>query len=140
MNILHTILHQLCQKFIVSRETTSFDTTLESIQKYKRFLIITKSTLVSRETMDYKKNELKAYEKTVQANGMQIQQKKHILINEYFYECRRQRLDNNVIDKNVKKKQQKQKIFSDATDNSSRSQKSTRKCFSIRQLFSQVKN
>ena len=45
--------------------------------------------IVSRETMDYKKNELKAYEKTVQANGMQIQQKKHILINEYFYECRR---------------------------------------------------
>ena len=59
---------QLCQKFIVSRETTPFDTTLESIQKYKRYLIITKSTLVSRETMDYKKNELKAYEKTVQAN------------------------------------------------------------------------
>ena len=129
MNILHTILHQLCQKFIVSRETTSFDTTLESIQKYKRFLIITKSTLVSRETMDYKKNEHKAYEKTVQANGMQIQQKKHILINEYFYECRRQRLDNNVIDKTLRRNSKNKKNFSDATDNSSRSQKSIKIVF-----------
>ena len=48
-----------------------------------------KNSLFHVKQQSIKNNELKAYEKTVQANGMQIQQKKHILINEYFYECRR---------------------------------------------------
>ena len=44
----------IIEKLKVSK-TPIFDITLESIQKYKRFLIMAKSTLVSRETMDYKK-------------------------------------------------------------------------------------
>ena len=55
-------------KFFVSRETTPFDTTLESIQKYKRFLIITKSTIVSRETIENKKQWTQSIWETVQAN------------------------------------------------------------------------
>ena len=37
--------------------------------------------------------------------------KKHIPINEYFYECRRQRLDNNVIDKTLRRNSKNKKTF-----------------------------
>ena len=75
--------------FFVSRETTPFDTTLESIQKYKRFLIITKSTLVSRETIDYKKMNSKRMRKLCKQIRNANTNKKAYSDNEYFYECRR---------------------------------------------------
>ena len=56
-----------------------------------------------------KNNELKAYEKLCKQMERKYN-KKNILINEYFYECRRQRLDNNVIDKMLRRNSENKKI------------------------------